>query len=1130
MRRESKETRCTPPQGDDDQRVRYERTNPLNILTELDLAGIVARARTLDERLGGDGIGATGGADEALVDRRLEAWREALGGRERFHKRLAWDGLDLEAARHALGPVGLPEGAPLPEWARHLARALRLPFPERREASVPASDASWPEGLGFLEAEDPLAFEELLAPFVLAAREELAVRLAGRERLLSDEARNALERGLLQNLVSEAAEALFARFEALRVRKQSSSWDRLFSLVEDPDSRSFYLEFVRGMGEGGLARFFQEYPVLARRLGTTSALWVEANAEFLGRLGADMPDLERVFGGGEALGEVVGLRPSLSDPHRGGRGVVALALSSGRKLVYKPKDMGMEAAYFRLLEWLNERDAPLPFKVLEVLDRSTHGWVEFAEQVPCRDENEARRYHERAGMLLCLFYALEVTDCHYENIVASGEHPVLIDAETLMHHRARGPIPFDGEDAYALAGDQFGRSVLRTGLLPRWELAEDERTAYHVSGLGQVDEDERPIMRALRWTWVNTDRMARMMAPVKPPARENVPRMEDGSPIRLEDHGQLVVAGFRRMYRFLLVHREELVRGPLRRVGHEPVRFVFRATRVYMVLLRQLRDPRFLRDGMDRSIHLEKLGRAQVPPREALVASPEERPVFWPVFEAERCAMELGDVPFFTASPGKNALSISPGEEVEGCFEEPSLERVIGLLASLDEEDMERQVAFIEGSLYAHLARETSVSSYDPRPVSDEAPDERAAPDGEAFVAPALALAEEIRRRAILAGDGSATWISPQFLVRSERYQLQPMNHELYGGTSGVALFLAAAEGFAPEKGYGELALAALKTPRRMLDRWPKRLAEGAIIGGASGLGSLVYALAGVGRLLGDRTLLTDARRVADLITDDRIAADGALDVIAGSAGAILSLLALQECEPDAGVLSRTVLCGEHLLEERTESRAGPRAWAIATGVMNTGFSHGAAGIAYALLRLHGHTGDARLLEAAREAITYEESEYSPEMGNWADYGEKDDEARYPWQWCRGAPGIGLARLGGLPVLDDEQVRADVEIALRGTQQVGVGGVDHPCCGNMGRAELLLSAGETLARPELTSAARSVAWRIAAHAEDAGGFVLHPMLPRQVDSPGFFQGTSGIGYGLLRMARPDRLPSVLMWK
>ena len=95
-----------------------------------------------------------------------------------------------------------------------------------------------------------------------------------------------------------------------------------------------------------------------------------------------MPELERLFGdGGEELGNVVELKPSLSDPHRGRRSVVALTFTSGRKLVYKPKDMGTEAAYHRLLAWLNEQGAPLPFKVLKVLDRSTHGWVELMKHV-----------------------------------------------------------------------------------------------------------------------------------------------------------------------------------------------------------------------------------------------------------------------------------------------------------------------------------------------------------------------------------------------------------------------------------------------------------------------------------------------------------------------------------------------------------------------------------------------------------------------------------------------------------------------------------------------------------------------------------------------------------------------------
>ena len=83
----------------------------IDSMSEQDLAEIVERASTVDERLSGDFSPA--GGDEALVDERLEAWCQALGKGDwdRFERRLAWDGLDLETIRPALGPVRLREGA-----------------------------------------------------------------------------------------------------------------------------------------------------------------------------------------------------------------------------------------------------------------------------------------------------------------------------------------------------------------------------------------------------------------------------------------------------------------------------------------------------------------------------------------------------------------------------------------------------------------------------------------------------------------------------------------------------------------------------------------------------------------------------------------------------------------------------------------------------------------------------------------------------------------------------------------------------------------------------------------------------------------------------------------------------------
>jgi lantibiotic modifying enzyme len=55
--------------------------------------------------------------------------------------------------------------------------------------------------------------------------------------------------------------------------------------------------------------------------------------------------------------------------------------------------------------------------------------MEYVEQVPCANLQEVQHYYQRSGMLLGLLYVLGGTDMHHENLVACGEHPVLIDLE-----------------------------------------------------------------------------------------------------------------------------------------------------------------------------------------------------------------------------------------------------------------------------------------------------------------------------------------------------------------------------------------------------------------------------------------------------------------------------------------------------------------------------------------------------------------------------------------------------------------------------------------------------------------------------------------------------------------------------
>jgi lantibiotic modifying enzyme len=190
----------------------------------------------------------------------------------------------------------------------------------------------------------------------------------------------------------------------------------------------------------------------------------------------------------------------------------------------------------------------------------------------------------------------------------------------------------------------------------------------------------------------------------------------------------------------------------------------------------------------------------------------------------------------------------------------------------------------------------------------------------------------------------------------------------------------------------------------------------------------------------------------------------------------------------DAPGLKLAIACGQHLLNHQTGSKYEPRAWKTWRDRQLTGFSQGAAGIAYALLRLFAVTQDSQWLDAATDAIAYERTMFSGDAQNWMDL--RSEPAKFQVNWANGAPGIGLARLGGLAVLDTEAIRQEIAIALATTQRSMVWGVDSLGWGNFGRIETLLVAAQTLNCPNLLTAAHQAAAIVLANARSQGTFTL----------------------------------------
>ena len=263
------------------------------------------------------------------------------------------------------------------------------------------------------------------------------------------------------------------------------------------------------------------------------------------------------------------------------------------------------------------------------------------------------------------------------------------------------------------------------------------------------------------------------------------------------------------------------------------------------------------------------------------------------------------------------------------------------------------------------------------------------------------------------------------------------------------------------------------------------------------------------------------------------MAEDQALDIIGGSAGCIGGLLSLHFASGSETALEIAKLCGDHLIAAARPQEEG-LAWQteIDSSRPLCGFSHGAAGFAWALGELGLATGERRFVEAAAGAMSYERSVFDAYARNWPDFRIEDgveppkEEGESLWMatWCHGAPGVGLGRTRAYRYFPDREILEEIETAVATTLERGFG-LNHSLChGDLGNVELLLEGSRILPGNRFSKFLESTTSSILASI-DEHGFLCG--VPSGVETPGLMTGLSGIGYGLLRLAEPEAVPSVL---
>jgi Domain of unknown function (DUF4135) len=347
--------------------------------------------------------------------------------------------------------------------------------------------------------------------------------------------------------------------------------------------------FLRENPGDRLGQLFKKFPTLAQLWTLAILQWRDHILELLGRIRKDRAALSKAFFKQGVPSRIIDVRLGLSDPHHGGRSVSLIVFNRDNRVIYKPRSGRNELAWFSFLGWMNQNGFQPRLRLLRVLVRKDYCWMEFAGACPCSNRASVRRFYERLGGLIAAAYLLKAVDCHRENLIAAGEHPVLVDMDALWH-------------VSPVTKAQSGGDVLyRTGFFPN---AKRHSLQSRSSVLG-------PASRGAHLPHINCRSI--------PPGH----------------YGDAIISGFRRAWHCVLgnparratfFRRLDVIRARERR-------WLYRATAEYGAILRASLRPAVLHSAAERG---------------ALVRELSKRPaVSKSVVRAEINALCELDIPYF---------------------------------------------------------------------------------------------------------------------------------------------------------------------------------------------------------------------------------------------------------------------------------------------------------------------------------------------------------------------------------------------------------------------------------------------------------------------------------------------------
>ncbi|MCH4200117.1 type 2 lanthipeptide synthetase LanM, partial [Clostridium tyrobutyricum] len=782
---------------------------------------------------------------------------------------------------------------------------------------------------------------------------------------------------------------------------------------------------------------------------------------------------------------------SKGDSHNNGNKVLFLVTKNDQKVVYKPHSLKSDISFENIINWVNNKCMlKIQLKNIKSINCKLYGWQQYIEYKEAIDTNNIKSYYYRLGALLALFYMINCTDIHSENIISCKDNPYIIDLETLITKVNKT----NNDTLLDTFFQDIENSTLNSMLLP----VNFKNSTFDFDLSGITGESGYKSRKIIIYDLINigTDEIRLVPRYFISEANKNRLKINNKKTDVLRYYND-IEDGFSDCYDIICKYKYELI-GKINNSSIFKCRYrqVLRPTQVYGTFLEASYHPNYLKNFKDRYNLFSKM----------FCKINKNDNYLYKRIKYEIKDLMKGDIPYFSIEFDKNNLILGRKKVIENYYKTTLKDDIIDRISKLKKENKYKQLSYIRSSLSTTINNNRNIAisnqSSSIKRIFNCCTDD--------FLKVAINIGEYYYTNAIWnTSKTKCTWLSSTNSYSC--IKLIPTNYSIYE-SGGLVLFLAFLAKESGNSKYENLSKSALKGIEEI---YHSEMEKTVSLSAFYGMGSLIYLYYILGILWNDNNVFDKYKLYINKLANYNKCNINDIDYIGGISGLIVLLIKIYLNNSDQKIF-RIIYQYGTILYEKVKNK---------NKQLISGYAHGYAGISVALIMLGYVMKNNNYTYLGIGLITKENTYFDKSQCNWADLrGDKHNfNAIY---WCYGAPGIGLARASVKHYIDNKiNVNNDIVYAIHKTMKDGFNcKMNHSIChGLFGNLDSLIEISNLLKNDDIKVYTLKKCKELLQYIKENG---IRYGIEGLLESSSLMLGLPGVGYVLLRLLNQE-YPSIL---